>query len=200
VSNRRPITSRTPRRASAAAKLLTIACATAWVWGQTRVDNRVGVQVNTRVNNQLYGDGGRTGASIRYAQATQSSVPMRSEVRHAYWQSGATPSDLRMGYAALGPMAPGGVMSYIPAKPDYTQRRPSTPAPTQRPRYAGTGQSTYTGQSVRYSSPSAPGPSAVRSQAPSRAVTPSKVSSALVAPTINNASPASAGSVWYAGR
>ena len=68
-------------------------------------------QINPQVNSELYGHG--TVNSIKYNSI--SSVPMQSELRHAYWQSGATPSDIRMGYAALGPMTPGWTHSRHPA-------------------------------------------------------------------------------------
>jgi len=79
-----------------------------------------------------------------------SSVPMDSELRHAYWQSGAMPSDIRMGYAALGPLTPGGPISYIPPPPSYTAKPVAATPPAL-------GASAYgTAGTIRYSAP-APG-------------------------------------------
>jgi hypothetical protein len=96
--------------------------------------------VNTRVNNPVYG-GGSTG-SVRYSNT---SVAMPSEVRHAYWKSGAIPSEVRMNAAAIGPIPSGGSISYIPSKPSWQESRSggsSYVPPAQ-------GQSAFTTGSVR---------------------------------------------------
>ncbi len=67
-------------------------------------------QVNTRVDNSLYGAANM--GSVKYSNNT--SVPMPSEVRFAYYQSGATPSEVKMNMAAQGRITPNGAMDYIP--------------------------------------------------------------------------------------
>jgi hypothetical protein len=98
-------------------------------------------QVNPRVNSALYSTA--SSGSIRYGLS--SSQPMASELRHAYWQSGALPSDVRMNYAAMGPLADR--FSYIPSTPSY-QSKNMGPAPHAQGagaygmgtiRYGGTG-------------------------------------------------------------
>ena len=171
--------------------LLAVACAGTWVVGQVAVNSqRMGNahSVNTAVNTQLHGPG--PSGSVRYAQSKRYSEPMRSEWRHAYWKSGALPSDVRMGYAALGPMNPGGPMAYIPEKPSYLQKpKDQTPAP-QKP-------NTYTGQSVRYAS-GGHNSSAMTSQGMTRtAPSSARVSSALSASGPINSTAASAGPIKY---
>jgi hypothetical protein len=51
---------------------------------------------------------------------------MRSELRNAYVRSGALPSDIRMGYAAVGPLSPSGPLAYIPPAPNYRAPAGST--------------------------------------------------------------------------
>jgi len=68
-------------------------------------------QVNPRVDNSLYGASNI--GTVRYSGGS-SSVAMRSEVRHAYYQSGALPSDIKMNQNATGPLAVGGHMAYVP--------------------------------------------------------------------------------------
>ncbi len=62
--------------------------------------------VNNGVNRAVYGGG--TSGSVRYAGIdpqirARTSVPMQSEVRNAYWQSGALPSDVPHGVRGAGP-------------------------------------------------------------------------------------------------
>ena len=98
-------------------------------------------QVNPRVNNALYSTA--SSGTIRYG--LNSSQPMMGELRHAFWQSGALPSDVRMNYAAIGPMADR--FSYIPSTPSW-QTRDLGPHPAPQGagafgmgtiRYGGTG-------------------------------------------------------------
>src|SRR5690348_15386563 len=89
-----------------------------------------------QVNRQIYGNAGPSPASVRYAPqylgatatAMPSSVLLPSEVRNAYVRSGALPSDIRMGYNAIGPLAPGGAIAYIPKNPPIPRSPP--PGPT----------------------------------------------------------------------
>jgi hypothetical protein len=105
----------------------------------------VSMQVNTELRPSS-----QSSASIRYAQDRAYSRPMNSEFRHAYWKSGALPSDVKMGYNIMGPMA-ADPLSYIPAKPSYAQKpAPTPPTPQRLPPTA------YTNQSIRYSSPAPP--------------------------------------------
>jgi hypothetical protein len=70
-------------------------------------------QVNTRVDNSLYGAGSIPIGSVKYTPAS-TSMPMQSEIRNEYYKSGAIPSDIKMNRAAQGPLTPNGPMDYIP--------------------------------------------------------------------------------------
>ena len=142
------------RHAVLMATLAAIACAiaTSRVIGQYAGNTGVGGigapgaggQVNPQVNTALYGGG--VPASVRYASVGSTSVAMRSEVRYAAWSSGALPSDIRMGYASLGPLNPAGPLAYIPpAKPSYLPS-PSTATP------AAAGSSAFSNTAIRYAS------------------------------------------------
>ena len=125
-------------------------------------------QVNPQVNTALYGGG--VPASVRYAGAQNSSNPLPSEWKYAAWKSGALPSDIRMGYNAIGPMAQGGPMAYIPsATPNYF------PTPSTAPPKA-MGSGAYSNASIRYSSPSAPSAAYVPPVSHSAQVSPALVS------------------------
>jgi hypothetical protein len=89
-------------------------------------------QVNPRVDNSLYG--AANSGSVRYSGGS-SSVAMRSEVRHAYYQSGALPSDIKMNQNAAGPMTQGGNMAYIP-KPMHAPGTGYTPRPQGHSAYS----------------------------------------------------------------
>jgi hypothetical protein len=181
---------------AAGAVLVLVGGTAAWLCAQIAVNSQLAggaMSTTNRVNTQVYGGG--VSNSVRYAQQRDRySTAMNSEWRHAYWKSGALPSDVRMGYAALGPMSPSGPMAYIPPKPSYLNK-PAAPQPqAQRP-------ASYTSPSVRYSSE--PGrnamPSASTGQG-SRTVSSSpRVSPALSASSpMSSSSPASTGSVRYA--
>src|SRR3954467_12527764 len=79
-----------------------------------------------QVNRQIYGSGGASTGSVRYApqylgqQATgpSSTRLLPSEIRHAYVVSGALPSDIRMGQNRVGPLSPTGAIAYIPQAPN----------------------------------------------------------------------------------
>ena len=78
-----------------------------------------------------------------------------------------------MGYAALGPLTPGGTMAYIPPPPSYLNKPPAALPPAL-------GAAAYgTGATVRYSSPA---PSSVH-------MAPSAVSSAAMSSGPLNAGP-----------
>jgi hypothetical protein len=167
----------------------------AWLCAQVAVNPQLAGQarsVNMQANTQVYGAGPSN--SVRYAQQRGTySQPMNSEWRHAYWKSGALPSDVRMGYAALGPMNPSGPMAYIPPKPSYLNKPAAATVPPSRPPIT-------LNQSVRYSSAGS-SPSALPSSAsPSRTASASspQVSSALSPSRTSSSSPTSAGSVRYA--
>jgi hypothetical protein len=59
--------------------------------------------------------------------ANNASYQLPSQNRYAAFKSGALPSELKMNYNAIGPLAPGGAMAYIPPAPNYR----STYGPTQ---------------------------------------------------------------------
>ena len=81
-------------------------------------------QVNRQVHAGSYGP---SPGSVRYAPqylgptsyAPGSTRMLPSEVRNYYSRSGATPSQIRTGYAAIGPSAPGGQASYLQPAPTY---------------------------------------------------------------------------------
>jgi len=108
---------------------------------------RVNPMVNNTANRAVVG--GVQSGSVKYAGvnpsvAARTSTMMRSEWRHAYWQSGATPSSVRMGYNALGPKAEGGPGAYINYTPDYLKpKTQSLPAPSGSAAYAPTGSIKY---------------------------------------------------------
>jgi hypothetical protein len=170
----------------------------AWLSAQIAVNSQLtggAMSTTSRVNTQVYGAGPSN--SVRYAeQRGKYSTAMNSEWRHAYWKSGALPSDVRMGYAALGPMNPSGPMAYIPPKPSY-QNKPSSPEPqAQRP-------TNYSNQSVRYSTGQGQSRSALPSALPSHLLRTASAATPQVSPALspsrpmNSASPANTGSVRY---
>ena len=138
-------------------------------------------QVNPQVNTALYGGG--VPASVKYANAGSTSTPMQSELRYAYWKSGALPSDIRMGYAQIGPMNPQGPMAVIDAAtPNYMPVKSTAPP-------AAMGSAAFSGGgSVRYSS--SPAPSAAY-------VPPRSVSPALVSQGPINSGPINGGAIRY---
>src|SRR3954464_4905100 len=79
-------------------------------------------QVNRQVG-PVYSQGA---GSVRYANVaarpTVTSNLLPSEARNAYYKSGALPSEIRMNFAAVGPLAPSGVRAYIPAPTPATGR------------------------------------------------------------------------------
>jgi hypothetical protein len=185
---------RFPRRVVAVLLLAGMGTAT-WLCGQIAVNPQLtggAMSTTHQVNTQVYGAG--PSGSVRYAQQRGTySTPMNSEWRHAYWKSGALPSDVRMGYAALGPMNPSGPMAYIPPKPSYLNK-PAAPQPAaQRP-------TNYSNQSVRYSS--APSSNALPSALPAHMPRTAGAASPQVSPALspsrpmNSAAP-STGSVRY---
>src|SRR3954464_10940353 len=84
-------------------------------------------QVNRQVG-PVYSQGA---GSVRYANVaarpTVTSNLLPSEARNAYYKSGALPSEIRMNFAAVGPLAPSGVRAYIPAPTPATGRPSAGP-------------------------------------------------------------------------
>ncbi len=137
-----------PRRSLVAVFLALAVAAPRLVTAQFQVNP----MVNNSVNRQIYG-GGPTGC-INFAGTpggtqAKSSQMMGSEFKYAAWSSGASRSDVRMGYAALGPRAEGGPSSYINYKPSYMNTGASGKSGYVPP---ASGSSAYSTGSVRYSS------------------------------------------------
>ena len=175
--------------------LLLVGGVGAWLHAQIAVNPQLAGgarSVNTQVSTQVHGPG--PSGSVRYAQSRERySTPMGSEWRHAYWKSGALPSDVRMGYAALGPMNPSGPMAYIPPKPSYLNKPASTTPPPSKP-------TNYSNQSVRYSTGASL--TTLQSATPvnmTRSASSPQVSSALSASRPMNSSALNATSVRYGG-
>jgi len=120
-----------------------------------------GGQINPQVNNELYGGG--VPSSVRYSQTSHMNNPLPSEWRYAARASGSLPSDIKMNYNAMGPMAEGGPMAYINNTPTYA------PSPNKAPPSA-MGHSAYGGNNISsYSSPGAGSSGAAMSQGPRNA-------------------------------
>jgi hypothetical protein len=89
----------------------------------------VALHAQVQLNTQVYGTTGPS-TSVRYAPqylggqptAPSSARLMPSEVRNYYATSGSLPSDMRMGYARVGPLSPTGPVAYIPP-PQYSDAR-----------------------------------------------------------------------------
>src|SRR4051794_14035962 len=79
-----------------------------------------------QVNRQVGPVYSQSAGSVRYASVaarpTGTSNLLPSEARNAYYKSGALPSEIRMNFAAVGPLAPSGVRAYIPAPTPITGR------------------------------------------------------------------------------
>jgi hypothetical protein len=140
---------RRPRRAVAALFLILAVAAPRLVTAQFQVNP----MVNTGVNRQIYGAGGPTGC-INFAGTpggiqAKSSQMMGSEFKYAAWSSGASRSDIRMNYAALGPRAQGGASSYINYTPSYMNKGGGAGTGYVPP---PAGSSAYSTGSMRYSS------------------------------------------------
>jgi hypothetical protein len=177
---------RPARLAAELCAALAIAFSGAWVLGQYAkpVQSSAVGQVNPQVNTALYGGG--VPASVRYSGVGSTSVAMGSEVRYAAWSSGALPSDVRMGYANLGPMHPAGPLAYIPPPaPSYTPKPQTAPPPA-------IGGAAYTNASIRYSAPT--GAAGSTYVAP-RSVAPAPVASPLVSPGPINSGPINSGPI-----
>jgi hypothetical protein len=111
--------------------------------------------------------------SVKY-QAYQTNV-LPSEARHATWQSGALPSDIRMNARATGPLAPSGALAYVPG-PSPVQQAMNMPPPNQP------APSPYQINAALYSGPAAtPGYGSVRYSSHANAV-PGSVAAAPPAP------------------
>src|SRR4051794_10421378 len=134
--------------------LAALALAGAVAWSQYRVNARV----NNRVGGEMYGNMG----SVKY-QAYQTNV-LPSEARYATWKSGALPSEIAMNARAMGPLAPGGSIAYVPGPSAVQQAMhlaPPRPAVGSSPfQVSGTldrGPTPAAGYgSIRYADPSAP--------------------------------------------
>ena len=158
---------------------------------------QVNPMVNNTPNRAVYG--GVQSGSVKYAGvnpsvAARTSQPMHSEFRHAYYKSGATPSSLRMGYNAMGPMAEGGPTAYLNYKPDYLKPKSSAlPAPSGSAAYAPTG-------SVRYNQSTPARAPALSTPPPLNALigAPKPVSPSLTHTPVPAVPLSSTGSVKYA--
>jgi hypothetical protein len=145
-----------------------------------------GGQVNPQVNTALYG-GGTTNSSVRYNSSYGTSMAMGSEFRYASWTSGALPSEVRGGYAKLGPIAPSGPMAYIPPANASYMPQPKTTPPS------AIGSSAYGNSSIRYSTPAAaPTASYIAPKSMSTPVSPSLVSRGPI-----NSGPINTGAIRY---
>jgi hypothetical protein len=88
---------------------------------QQQVDPRViqpvggGAPVDTRVGRELYGNDESSGL-FHY---THQVLLLPSEVRYAIERSGAMPSEIRFMADQVGPLAPYGIGSYIPAQSEF---------------------------------------------------------------------------------
>lgn len=158
-------------------------CASAVI---VRSQHQVNPQVQRQVNTALYATGSKS--SVRYAKDLGTSVAMPSELRYAYVRSGALPSEIRMNVARIGPLSPGGPLSYIPdSTPSYMPQRNKQPPPSPM------GSAAYYGTSVRFASPKYSGSSqAMKFNTSTGSISPKfasqKVSSSLV-PSPKFASP-----------
>jgi hypothetical protein len=121
-------------------------------------------QVNTRVDNSLYGAGSIPIGSVKCTPAS-TSMPMQSEIRNEYYRSGAIPSDIKMNRAAQGPLTPNGPMDYIP-KPQPAQGA-YVPPPMTMPAY-------NTGSIQRPMMPSSPNQTMIAPKQFNSAIAPTK--------------------------
>ena len=159
---------------------------------RTTTGGRAGVgvgQVNPQISRQVNVglQGTPMTGSVHYAPT---SIAMSSEVRQAYWQSGALPSDVRMGFASLGPMTPGGAIDYIPPKPSYlTKPAGAPPAPS--------GSKAYSTGSIRYAPPALPATGTAQIVSPNLAGTSMSFAAPMSAGAINSG-PVNTGSIRYA--
>jgi hypothetical protein len=92
-------------------------------------------QVNTQLNTEVYGRGLGT---MRQTNVPMYQPALRSDAVHDAFLSGSLRSDLRGEYMLRGPLAPGGITSYIPASPRpygslSAPGLPSTPGYTNAP-------------------------------------------------------------------
>ena len=81
-----------------------------------------------QVNPQVYRGGAPSSSpgAVRYSTSllANSSQALPSQVRYAAFTSGALPSTIKMNYNAMGPLAPGGALAYIPPAPNYRTSAP----------------------------------------------------------------------------
>jgi hypothetical protein len=150
-----------PRRTALGIAMMLVSLAVA-VLAQYQVNRQVGGAVQP-----IYGGSGSAGGgSVRYGYVTPSvpgsSTLLPSEARNAYYRSGALPSEVRMNYRAVGPMAPGGAAAYLPSQSPVVIRTGAAP----------------TGNMVN---PAAPRNAAVGSQSPGGV---SSLSAAAAVPSI----------------
>lgn len=126
-------------------------------------------QVNMQLNTELYGRGVGT---IRYNNQPFIQPALRSDYVHDTFLSGALPSDIRGAYLQQGPVAPYGVLSYVPnvTRPygSYTTTLARGAPPPAASPYSTYGRSTATlpspvaGGTVRYGTLGTIGASGVR--------------------------------------
>ena len=169
--------------------LLFCTVAAAYVLAQYPAGQPAVGQVNPQVNTALYGGG--VPSSVRYATPNTSN-PLPSEFKYAAWKSGALPSDIRMGYAAMGPMSAGGPMDYIPASTPSYVPKPNTAPPSAM------GSAAYSNASIRYSSPAPASAAYVPPVSHSNQVSPALVSRGPVNSGPINSGPINNSTVRYA--
>jgi hypothetical protein len=153
-----------------------------------------------QVNRQVYRGGAQSYSpgAVKYStslMANNAAVALPSQVRYAAFTSGALPSELKMNYNAIGPLAPSGAMAYIPPAPNYrsnqitTGNYMSSPLPTvgmtstitPLPSPGGTAWSaplSNSYSSIRYSP--TPGQTSYPAASPFSGIQPSSISNTAV--------------------
>src|SRR3954447_17178969 len=110
---------RTTRSQLVARALLVVAAVSFAAVGQYQVNRQVGPVYSPSAGSVRY-------ASVA-ARPTVTSNLLPSEARNAYYKSGALPSEIRMNFAAVGPLSPNGVRDYIPAPTPAVSRASAGP-------------------------------------------------------------------------
>jgi hypothetical protein len=95
--------------------------------------NQGGQPVDTRVNRELYGNDRPTNVPLYGPQFE----PLPSEALLATQRSGALPSEIRAQQNAVGPLAPYGAASYIPAESPLQRANRVRPPALWGPSYVG---------------------------------------------------------------
>lgn len=109
-----------------------------------------GAPVDTRVNRELYGNDRPTNVPLYGPQFE----PLPSETLIATQRSGALPSEIRAQAEAVGPLAPYGAASYIPAESALQRASRVRPPALWGPTYNGQRMATGTGTAAPSPAPS----------------------------------------------